>query len=60
MTPPRITITGGLLSVYALRFDGVILFERNSIDAIKALKVRAEVALLMLAETLAKPPHIEA
>lgn len=55
MSPARLTITGGLFSVYALRFDGVILFERNSIDAIKALKVRAEVALLMLADTLTKP-----
>lgn len=51
----RLTITGGLFRCYALRFDGVILFERDTAEAIKGLKARAEVALMMLADTLAKP-----
>lgn len=56
---PRLTITGGLFRCYALRFDGVILFERDTAEAIKGLKARAEVALTMLADALAKPSQQE-
>lgn len=57
---PRLTITGGLFRCYALRFDGVILFESSNSEGIKSLKARAEVALKMLADTLAKPSQTEA